>query len=151
MTIIRRRVRPGRHALNWWLCWTVCAACLFLPGAGAIESDGQPNQPPGRPGPLKITPESLDFGAQSVGAVSQPKTATLTNPGTLQLTITDIITSGIDFRQTNTCGQSLPPGASCTIQVTFKPAITGPRMATLLILDSDPASPQSIVLNGIGQ
>jgi hypothetical protein len=93
----------------------------------------------------------LDFGSQLVGAASAPKTATLTNTGTTVLKITDIVASGIDFPQTNTCGESLTPEATCTIQIIFKPAITGPRVATLQILDSDPASPQSIVLAGTGK
>jgi hypothetical protein len=93
----------------------------------------------------------MDFGTQAVGTTTSAKTATLANTGTSILTITDIVTSGIDFAQTNTCGPNLAPGATCAIQITFKPAITGPRIATLQILDSDPASPQSIVLAGTGR
>jgi|HubBroStandDraft_6_1064221.scaffolds.fasta_scaffold34997_3 hypothetical protein len=111
----------------------------------------QPKRQVGSSAFVKITPESLDFGSQSVGTATQPKTATLANTGTSTLTLTDIVTSGIDFSQTNDCGQNLAPGATCTIQVTFKPAVTGQRMATLQILDSDPASPQSMVLTGTGQ
>jgi Transmembrane protein 131-like N-terminal len=124
---------------------------MFLAGAPAQENPDQHPQPAGSSEFVKITPGSLDFGSQPVGALTAPKTATLANNGPKSLTITDIVTSGIDFAQTNTCGQSLAPGANCTIQITFKPAITGPRIATVQILDSDPASPQSIVLNGTGQ
>jgi len=152
MTIFGRRFSPASRAVHARLAWLVCAAFVFLAAARATESDdGPPNQRSAEPARVKIRPESLDFGTQPVDTVSAPQTATLANTGPSVLTITDIIPSGIDFKQTNTCGQNLPAGASCTIQVTFKPAITGPRMATLLILDSDPASPQSIGLNGIGQ
>ena len=152
MTIFGRRCLPASPAVHARLAWLVCATFLFLAGARATESDdGPPNQLSAGPAWVKVRPESLDFGTQPVDTVSAPQTATLANTGPSVLTITDIIASGIDFKQTNTCGQNLPAGASCTIQVTFKPAITGPRMATLLILDSDPASPQSIGLNGIGQ
>jgi hypothetical protein len=131
----------------------VCAAqvFLFLVGARAQEIVARPDRRAGSSAFVKITPESLDFGRQPVETATPPKTATLANTGTSPLAITDIVTSGIDFAQTNTCGQSLALGATCTIQITFKPAITGPRMATLQILDSDPASPQSIVLTGTGQ
>jgi hypothetical protein len=124
---------------------------MSLVGAPAQENRNQRTALSGSSEFVKITPESLDFGTQPVGSLAPPKTATLANNGPKSLTITDIVTSGIDFAQTNTCGQSLAPGANCTIQVTFKPAITGPRIATVQILDSDTASPQSIVLNGTGQ
>jgi hypothetical protein len=123
---------------------------LFLTLAGAMAQTipGQQNQPAGS---VKITPPSLDFGTRPVGSMTAPETATLANTGTTILKITDIVTSGIDFAQTNSCGQSLAPGATCTIQITFKPAITGPRVATLQVLDSDPSSPQYTVLNGTGK
>ncbi|MGA9039431.1 MAG: choice-of-anchor D domain-containing protein [Terriglobales bacterium] len=143
----------GRRYLRPWLIWAVCAGqvCLSLVGAGAQQTALQLDHRAGSSAFVKISPESLDFGAQPVGILAPPKTATLSNTGTTALTITDIVTSGIDFAQTNTCGPSLAPGATCSIQITFKPAVTGPRMATLQILDSDPASPQSIVLSGTGQ
>jgi hypothetical protein len=124
---------------------------VSLAGAPSQESPDPHAQRAGSSEFVKITPESLDFGSHPVGARTTPKTAMLANNGPKTLTITDIVTSGIDFAQTNTCGLSLAPGANCTIQITFKPAITGPRIATVQILDSDPASPQFIVLNGIGQ
>jgi hypothetical protein len=124
---------------------------MSLVGAPAQESRNQRTALSGSSELVKITPESLDFGTRPVGSLTPPKTAVLANHGPKSLTITDIVTSGIDFAQTNTCGQSLAPGANCTIQITFKPAIPGPRIATVQILDSDPASPQSIVLNGTGR
>ena len=127
-----------------------CAAFFLLAAARAKETD-PPEQSAARPALVTIKPESLDFGTQPVDTVSQAQTANLANTSPSALAITDIITTGIDFKQTNTCGHTLPAGASCTIQVTFRPAITGPRMATLLVLDSDPASPQSIALNGVGR
>jgi hypothetical protein len=124
---------------------------ISLVGAPAQESRNQRTALSGSSELVKITPESLDFGTRPVGSLTPPKTAVLANHGPKSLTITDIVTSGIDFAQTNACGQSLAPGADCTIQITFKPAIPGPRIATVQILDSDPASPQSIVLNGTGR
>ncbi len=139
--------------MNAWLTWAVFAGSvlLFSTRARAQANLVQPNRRVGTSASVKITPESLDFGTQSVGTATPPKTATLANKGTSALAITDIVTSGVDFAQTNHCGQSLAPGAACTIQITFKPAIPGQRMATLQILDSDPGSPQSILLTGEGQ
>jgi hypothetical protein len=149
-----RKLDPLKEqGVNARRSWGVCAGymAMLLAGASAQESAGQANQRAGSSAMIKIAPESWDFGDQAVGVVTAPKTATLTNAGPTILKITDIVTSGIDFAQTNTCGQSLAPGATCSIQITFKPAITGPRIATLQILDSEPGSPQSVVLAGTGK
>src|SRR6185437_9272806 len=54
------------------------------------------------------------------------------------------------FAQTNTCGATLAPGASCTISVTFAPTASGAASATLGVFDSDPSSPQTAALSGTG-
>lgn len=135
------------------LAWIIGTVWLWgsLAGATTQENSAPANRPATSSELVKLTPASLDFGTQPVGSMTPPKTASLANAGATTLKITDIVTSGIDFSQSNDCGQALMPGAACTIQITFRPAITGPRIATLQILDSDPASPQSIVLNGEGR
>jgi Transmembrane protein 131-like N-terminal len=100
---------------------------------------------------VAIAPNALDFGSQAVGTASPKKTAVLTNTGKSVLTIHDVTVSGIDFGESNTCQGSLAPGANCTIAVTFKPAITGPRLGTIIITDSDVASPHMLVMSGVGQ
>jgi HYDIN/CFA65/VesB family protein len=149
----RTLVFAEEHAVRSWLTQAVGAGCVFLSMASARSQDdsAKPKQNAGGSTSIQITPRSLDFGTQAVGSLTQPKTATLVNSGVTVLKITDIITSGIDFSQTNACGDRLTPGASCAILVTFKPAIIGPRIATVQILDSDPGSPQSIILNGTGR
>jgi hypothetical protein len=67
------------------------------------------------------------------------------------LTITDIIPSGIDFGETHNCGTSLPPGANCTIDITFTPAIAGLRLGSLVVPDSVPGSPSRVALTGTGE
>jgi hypothetical protein len=100
---------------------------------------------------VKLEPEGLDFGSHPVGTEAAPKTISVTNTGKSTIYIADILTSGIDFSQTNNCVQSLAIGVSCSIQVTFKPATTGERTATLQIDDTDPVSPQRVILTGIGR
>jgi len=100
---------------------------------------------------VKLTPLKLDFGSVPVGTTSLSKIATLTNISNSALTVRDISASGIDFAETNTCPSSLPAGGSCAIEVTFKPAIDGPRIGTIMISTSDPAFPQLLVLTGTGQ
>ena len=72
---------------------------------------------------LSLSKPSLTFADQTVGTSSAYQTVKLTNGG-LTLNITSIAVTGTnatDFSQTHTCGSSLPPGASCTISVTFTP------------------------------
>jgi len=44
----------------------------------------------------------------------------------------------------------LPVGASCTINVSFAPAVAGPVSGTLVIVDNAANSPQSVTLSGTG-
>ena len=99
---------------------------------------------------LQISAAKMDFGEAAVDSDKPPHNITLTNPTRSNIKIEQIITSGIDFSQRNDCGESLAPGAQCTIQVFFKPAISGPRMGNLVVMGSDSASPHFIALNGIG-
>ena len=98
-----------------------------------------------------MTPDNLDFGSQPVGTPSEPKNATVTNTGTTVLAVRDVTVSGIDFTENNTCERNLAPGATCTIQVIFRPAIIGSRFGTVMVTSSDPASPHMLVLSGVGQ
>jgi Abnormal spindle-like microcephaly-assoc'd, ASPM-SPD-2-Hydin len=100
---------------------------------------------------VELTPAKLDFGLLPVGTTSPPKTANLTNTSNSALTVRDISASGIDFSETNTCPLSLPAGGSCVVEVTFKPAIDGPRLGTIIVSTADPASPRLLVLTGTGQ
>ena len=100
---------------------------------------------------LQISPGSIDFGAAQVDSDSPAQTITLNNPTQSNITMQQVITSGIDFSVKHDCGQTLAPGAQCTIQVSFKPAIPGPRIGNLDVMGSDPASPHFIALTGIGK
>jgi hypothetical protein len=102
---------------------------------------------------VSLSPTSLGFGNQNVGATSAAQTVTLTNTGTAALTINSIAVSGTnagDFAQTNNCPASLNVNAACTISVTFTPSATGTRTASVTVTDNAANSPQSIALGGAG-
>jgi dienelactone hydrolase len=95
----------------------------------------------------------LNFGVQVVGVRSAPEPVTITNSGSGTLNISSITIVGTnkdDFMQTNSCGSSIPPGAHCTIRVTFQPTQLGSRTASVRIVDNAPDSPQFVPLSGIG-
>ncbi len=101
----------------------------------------------------QVWPLGLNFAAQQVGVTSSPLTATLSNSGTATLGITGVTMSGTnatEFAETNTCGTSLAAGATCTVSVTFTPAATGARVATLSIADNAANNPQKVSLAGTG-
>ena len=90
--------------------------------------------------PLAIlTSTSLTFASQAVGTTSPAQPTTLKNTGSGPLSITGIAVSG-DFGQTNNCGSKVNPGASCTLNVTFKPTATGTRTGTISITTTPQAA-----------
>lgn len=102
---------------------------------------------------VAFNPTSVNFGNQNVGTASAAQTVTMTNTGTLPLTITGITLTGTnagDFAETNNCPGSLAVNASCTLSVTFTPLANGARSASVSISDNAAGSPQSVTLNGTG-
>jgi trimeric autotransporter adhesin len=102
---------------------------------------------------VQLTPASLKFGNQPVGTKSIPKKITLSNKGSVAVSITKISVAGADagdFAQINTCGKSVAPGASCSITVTFTPSARGKRTANLSSFDNGGGSPHIASLTGSG-
>ena len=100
-----------------------------------------------------LSPTSLAFGNQTVGTTSAARVITLSNTGTASLSISGIAVTGTnsgDFAQTHTCGASLAAGTSCTISVTFRPAATGARTASVAVTDNASGSPHTAALSGSG-
>ena len=101
-----------------------------------------------------LSPPSMTFASQALGTTSSAQAVTLTNSGGTTLNITSIALTGAnasDFAQTNTCGSSVAAGSNCTISVTFTPAASGSRTASVSITDNASGSPQSVNLTLIVQ
>jgi len=96
-----------------------------------------------------LSPSSLTFPTQKVLTSSSPQTVSLTNTGNALLSISSIKASGA-FSQTNTCGSSVPAGASCSIAVTCKPIATGITTGTLTVTDNATPATQTVSLTGTG-
>lgn len=105
---------------------------------------------------VSLSPSNLSFGTVVVGQTGGPLTSTVKNVATVTLNIFKISVGGpnkADFVQSNTCGATLAPGASCTISVTFTPSATGARSASVTINDdgdNGAGNTQSIALSGTG-
>jgi hypothetical protein len=102
---------------------------------------------------VQLAPPKVNFGTQPVGTRSGRRKITLTNKGDGAVNIKNISITGADARdffETNNCGKSVPSGASCLIEVTFKPLVKGKRTADVSVSDDGGGSPQKAGLVGTG-
>jgi hypothetical protein len=77
-------------------------------------------------------------------------TVTLTNPGTLPLTVSGVSVVGAvnsNFTETNNC-TTVAVNGSCTINVTFAPTTTGQKSASVRIVSNAASSPDSFLVSG---
>src|SRR6185437_6794275 len=101
-----------------------------------------------------LSATSLTYTGAGVGSTSASQAVTLTNNGSVPLTITGIVASGADrgdFTVSNTCTSPIAAGAHCSISATFTPTASGARAATVTISDNAASSPRVITLQGNGQ
>jgi hypothetical protein len=101
---------------------------------------------------LSLSPNRQDFGTVTIGTSSSPATFTISNTGGAAMTITGTTVTGADAaqypRSADHCsGQSLAPGATCTVQVAFHPTATGVHNRASLQVSSD-AGTVSAALTG---
>jgi hypothetical protein len=113
------------------------------------------------PSPLRMSPGAgLEFGAQPKGQISPvPLTVTLfndplfpdvNNPSPQTVHITGILVKG-DYSELDNCfGNSLAPGSSCTLSVSFSPKTVGFDPGTLTITFNN-GQVQTVFLRGTGQ
>jgi len=97
-----------------------------------------------------ISPSTLNFAEVMVGQ-SATKTAVLSNPSAKAITVKSL---GIDvssdvYQQSNDCGDTIAPQASCMVTVTFTPKSAGARSGRVRV-DSEGAS-TPLALEGVGQ
>ena len=89
-------------------------------------------------GALSIAPMQIDFGGVTVGSISPPKDATITNTGNAAFNITGAMLVGGDamaFALPNPPAYpaTLNPGESAAIHVTYNPNAHSPQASTLQI------------------
>jgi hypothetical protein len=100
-------------------------------------------------GQLSFSPSQLSFGNESVGAASAGQSVTVTNSGSVPVSIANL-TATDAFFETDNCGAVLAPGAACQVSVTFLPTSAGDQAGSLTIADSAVSSPQTVALSGTG-
>ena len=55
------------------------------------------------------------------------------------------------FAVKSQCKKTLAPGKSCKVAITFTPPDATPQVGTLMIFDTAPGSPQTVMLSGTGK
>ena len=100
---------------------------------------------------LIISPASVVFARTPVGSKLPPVSITVSNPTSSTIVLEEMIVSGIDFAETTDCSRQLAPGAKCSIQIVFQPAISGERIGNLVIAASDSNLPHFVPLTGTGE
>jgi hypothetical protein len=98
---------------------------------------------------VALSPSSLQYGTQTMGASSEPQTALLRNMGSSPLSIASIGASG-DFAESDNCGTSVPAAGSCTLSVIFTPTDAGVRSGSIVWQDDAAGSPHTVTLEGFG-
>ena len=99
-----------------------------------------------------LNPASVTFSPQvlSVSGTGTPQAVVLSAGGQANLKITAIVSSG-DFSQTNDCPMSpntMAPGTSCTLQVSFAPNVIGDIKGAITINDNVIGGPTLLPLSG---
>jgi len=107
------------------------------------------------PPAFSVSPISLSFASQQVGAAGSPSTLTVTNSGGAPMTNVGFQLTGSGAGSfalgATTCGALLANGGSCTLQLTFTPAAAGGNVAALVVSSSSlGVAPVSVALNGTG-
>jgi hypothetical protein len=109
----------------------------------------------GATAPLTFSPASLSFAAQAAGTSSPAKALTIKNSSTTSLTLSSIVASG-DFSALGggpkPCKANLvlAEGATCTLGVTFSPALgqTGAVAGSIVISDTAAVGQQVLDAKG---
>ncbi len=102
---------------------------------------------------VTLSVDTLNFGAQQVGAASSAAQIVITNSGSAPLTGFAAAIVGPDagsFSETSTCGATVATGASCDLNVNFGPVSSGAKAASLTLTDNAANAPQVVALAGTG-
>ncbi len=128
-------------------------ASLLISNGGGGSPQAVTLSGTGSSGPaVVLSTSAVVFGEQTVGTASSAETVVLTNQGGAPLAVGSMTVAGAsgDFMQTNTCGASLAPGASCTLEIRFTPRALGTRTAVINVLRSGNL-PLKVQGTGIGR
>ncbi|MGA8043187.1 MAG: choice-of-anchor D domain-containing protein, partial [Terracidiphilus sp.] len=108
------------------------------------------------PPAFAVSPMSLTFPSQQLGAASTPQTLTVSNTGGAPMANVGFQITGPSAASfsvgATTCGATLANSTSCTVQILFTPTTAGGSSATLTLTSSTlGVKPATVALSGSGQ
>jgi len=98
---------------------------------------------------LGVSPAVIAFSDQVVGTTSLPQAIVLTNFGSTTVAIKGITTTS-EFPITNNCSGGVPPGGSCILNVSFRPASASRTGTGIGINTSAQTAPFQVLVSGGG-
>jgi uncharacterized protein (TIGR03437 family) len=99
---------------------------------------------------IEVTPTSLGFGTVTSGQ-TKDLSLTIRNTGSSSLTVNSLTNSNPNFRVTAPDAPfNVAAGGQQTVTVRFEPTTIGNLSGTLSIASTDPASPTTVALTGVG-
>jgi len=97
---------------------------------------------------ISLSPTALNFATQAVATASAAQTITVTNTGSVLLTVSQVATTG-DFNETDNCTAApIAPNSTCAIQVSFLPTVTGSRSGVLTVYGNVSGGQATATLTG---
>ena len=159
---------------------TACSSPTLAPGASCVVgvyaspdtigarsgtlqiADDAPGSPQtvglsvtGLDGKLTATPTSFNFGSVKVNTKSSHLNIKVQNTGNATLTIGQVSIAGPNagsfvIDSTSCSGAKLSPGASCSVNVYFKPQLTGLLSASVTLANDGLGGTQSVAMTGTG-
>jgi hypothetical protein len=100
---------------------------------------------------VRVGPDRMTFAPTRVGRTRGPRQVRVVNDGSVPVDVLGLELGGAnpsDYDFSSGCPETLDPGESCRIGVTFAPTAAGARGATLLVDTAAAAAPVSVALNG---
>ena len=123
----------------------VASGALHVPtNAGALAANLSGN---GLQTSSAIAGGDLNFGSVKVGTTSTAQGVTLRNTGNTALGVTSISNTG-PFSITHDCPANVAAGATCNVNVTFKPTVMGQATGVATIVTN--GGTQTFTLSGVG-
>lgn len=119
----------------------------FSQDAIAVKISGTANGSTGAP-QISISPTQITFPPTPINTTSAMVTVTITNTGTVPLSITALSTQPPFAVLPNSNIASIQPGGQGTFGVTFSPTGPGPYSGTVSITSNAPTSPTTISVQG---
>ena len=100
--------------------------------------------------PVILSPSSVSFGNIAAQSTSAQVPVTFTNAGGTPVSVSSIVASGGFTESDNCAGNVVQPSGTCTINVSFSPALPSVFSGEITVVDNAAASPQLVSLSGTG-